>query len=140
MTSFRRFYFSTFTIALLFFVAQFTSAQVRTPRPSQKASVMQTIGVTDVTITYSRPGVKGRKIWGDALPSQEAKGEATLDDQNARPKGAPIVPWGHAWRTGNGVADRWGTLRRGDVVTVGGCQNPRSVSKPVASRGSEATA
>src|SRR5678809_936634 len=74
--------------------------QVITPRPSQKASVMQRIGVTDVTITYSRPGVKGRKIWGDPLPSQaSAKGEATLDDQNARPKDAVIVPYGHVWRT-----------------------------------------
>ena len=45
-------------------------AQVDLPRPSQKASVMQRIGVTDVTITYSRPGVKGRKIWGDPLPGQ----------------------------------------------------------------------
>lgn len=107
MTSFRRFYFSTSVIALLVLAAQFAPAQVRTPRPSQKASVMQTIGVTDVTITYSRPGVKGRKIWGDALPSQEAKGEATLDDQNARPKDAPIVPWGHAWRTGANEATQF---------------------------------
>jgi hypothetical protein len=76
-------------------------AQVRVPRPSQKASVMQTIGVTDVTITYSRPGVKGRKIWGDPTPEQAStKGEATLDNQNVRPKDAPIVPWGHVWRTG----------------------------------------
>ena len=77
-------------------------AQIQTPRPSQKASVMQRIGVTDITITYSRPGVKGRQIWGDPLPGQTAstKGEATLDNQNERPKGAPIVPWGHVWRTG----------------------------------------
>jgi hypothetical protein len=77
-------------------------AQIPTPRPSQKASVMQRIGVTDVTITYSRPGVKGRQIWGDPLPEQTAKvkGEATLDNQNERPKGAPIVPWGHVWRAG----------------------------------------
>jgi hypothetical protein len=62
---------------------------------------MQTIGVTDVTITYSRPGVKGRKIWGDPLPEQaSAKGEATLDNQNERPKDAVIVPYGHIWRTG----------------------------------------
>lgn len=77
------------------------SAQVQTPRPSQKASVMQRIGVTDVTITYSRPGVKGRQIWGDPLPEQaKVTGEATLDNQNERPKGAPIVPWGHVWRAG----------------------------------------
>ncbi len=80
---------------------------LRFPRPSQKASVMQTIGVTDITITYSRPGVKGRTIWGDPLPEQTAKGEATLDDQNIRPKGAPIVPWGHAWRTGANEATQF---------------------------------
>ncbi|HET7113702.1 MAG TPA: DUF2911 domain-containing protein, partial [Pyrinomonadaceae bacterium] len=45
---------------------------------------------------------KGRKIWGDPLPGQEAsvKGEATLDNQNVRPKDAVIVPYGHVWRTG----------------------------------------
>src|SRR5687767_2619144 len=84
----------------VFCFAVSASAQVILPRASQKASVMQRIGVTDVTITYSRPGVKGRKIWGDPLPEQTAKGEATLDNQNERPKGAPIVPWGHMWRTG----------------------------------------
>lgn len=29
---------------------------------------------------------------------------------------------GHAWRTGNGVADRWGSLRRGDTFRVAGCR------------------
>ncbi len=73
-------------------------AQIKVPRPSPKASIMQTVGVTDVTITYFRPGVKGRKIWGD-WPT-EVKGEGTLDNQNQRPPGAPIVPYGHLWRTG----------------------------------------
>jgi hypothetical protein len=78
------------------------------PRPSQKASVMQRIGVTDVTITYSRPGVKGRKIWGDPLPGQsDVKGEATLDDQNKRPADAVIVPFGHVWRTGANEATQF---------------------------------
>ncbi|MFN2499242.1 MAG: DUF2911 domain-containing protein [Pyrinomonadaceae bacterium] len=81
---------------------------VRLPRASQKASVTQTIGVTDLTITYSRPGVKGRKIWGDPVASQaSARGEATLDDQNLRPKDAPIVPWGHVWRTGANEATQF---------------------------------
>ena len=85
-----------------------TPPPVRLPRPSQKASVMQTIGVTDLTITYSRPGVKGRRIWGDPLPVQaDVKGEATLDDQNVRPKDAPIVPWGHVWRTGANEATKF---------------------------------
>jgi hypothetical protein len=106
MISRRHFYTSSLALSLLLFIATpFASAQnppqVRLPRPSQKASVMQTIGVTDVTITYSRPAVKGRVIWGEPLPVQaDTKGEATLDDQNVRPKGAPIVPWGHVWRTG----------------------------------------
>ncbi len=77
-----------------------TPAQVRppVPRPSQKATVTQTIGTTDVSIAYSRPAVKGRRIWGD-WPTPVA-GEATLDNQNARPAGAPIVPYGHLWRAG----------------------------------------
>ena len=37
-------------------------------RVSPTASVSQTIGFTDVTISYSRPGVKGRKIWGGLVP------------------------------------------------------------------------
>jgi hypothetical protein len=76
--------------------------QIRQLRPSQKASVMQTIGVTDVTITYSRPPVKGRTIFADAPATMEAraKGEATLDNQNERQKGEPIVPYGHVWRAG----------------------------------------
>ena len=83
-------------------------AQVDTPRPSPKASVTQRIGVTDITITYSRPAVKARKIWGDPLPEQAAtKGEATLDNQNERPKAAAIVPWGHVWRTGANEATQF---------------------------------
>lgn len=104
----KRFHIPCLTLFVMaLFIAPIASAQIRTPRPSPKASVMQTIGVTDVTITYSRPGVKGRTIWGDPLPEQTAKGEATLDDQNARPKGAPIVPWGHAWRTGANEATQF---------------------------------
>src|SRR5258705_9017254 len=70
---------------------------------------MQTIGVTDVTITYSRPGVKGRPIWGDPPPEMaaRAKGEATLDNQNERQKGEPIVPYGHVWRAGANEATQF---------------------------------
>lgn len=108
MNTLKRLYISFFAVLLVLFGTVLASAQLRLPRPSQKASVMQTIGVTDVTITYSRPGVKGRTIWGDPLPEQAStKGEATLDDQNVRPKGAPIVPWGHAWRTGANEATQF---------------------------------
>jgi hypothetical protein len=102
----RKSFFSLSFAALLVLIsAQYALPQtppaIRLPRPSQKASVMQTVGVTDITITYSRPGVKGRRIWGDPVASQAGtRGEATLDDQNVRPKDAVIVPWGHVWRTG----------------------------------------
>src|SRR4030095_11344967 len=97
MHSINRLYVFLFALVVVAVGALSATAQVRTPRPSQKASVMQTIGVTDVTMSHSRPGVKGRKIWGDPLPGQEStvKGEATLDNQNERPKDAVIVPYGH---------------------------------------------
>ncbi|HEX8923007.1 MAG TPA: DUF2911 domain-containing protein [Pyrinomonadaceae bacterium] len=105
MTPRKSFYAFTFLMFLLASVHVFAQNNaVRLPRPSQKATVMQTIGVTDLTITYSRPAVKGRKIWGDAPPeaitANKAVGASTLDDQNKRVKGAPIVPYGHVWRTG----------------------------------------
>ena len=54
---------------LLFFVSSLTNAQqFRTPRPSPNATVIQTVGVTDITIDYSSPAVKERKIWGDLVP------------------------------------------------------------------------
>jgi Protein of unknown function (DUF2911) len=89
-----------FAISLLVALTAVSASAQRliTPRPSQKASVMQTIGVTDITITYSRPAVKGRAIWGD--PPADSKGEATLDDGRGRPKDAPIVYYGKVWRSG----------------------------------------
>ncbi len=50
--------------------------QIDVPRPSPNATISQMVGVTKVTITYSRPGVKGREIWGK------------------------LVPYGEVWRTG----------------------------------------
>lgn len=38
------------------------------PRPSPGATVSQVVGLTDVSIAYSRPGVKERKIWGGLVP------------------------------------------------------------------------
>lgn len=51
-------------------------AQVKTPQPSPKATVEQVVGLTTVDIEYSRPSMKGRKIFGD------------------------LVPFGKLWRTG----------------------------------------
>lgn len=42
-------------------------------------------------------------------------------DPPCDPTGSTLYA-GHAWRAGNGVADRWGRLRRGDVIEVAGCR------------------
>lgn len=43
-------------------------AQLNLPRTSQLGTVSQRIGITDITITYSRPAVKGREVWGKLVP------------------------------------------------------------------------
>ena len=89
------------SVLLILMIAAVTvSSQVRPPlpRPSSKAGVMQTVGTTDISIVYSRPAVKTRKVFGD-WPTK-VEGEATLDDGRARPEGAPLVPNDHIWRAG----------------------------------------
>jgi len=58
-------------IALLFFVTltfQANSQAITTPRtPSPAAMVGQTIGISKITVSYSRPSVKGRKVWGELV-------------------------------------------------------------------------
>jgi len=68
-------------------------AQIDLPRLSPKASVSQTIGYTTITIEYSRPGVKGRKIWGS------------------------LVPYNKVWRTGANESTR--IQFTGDVIIEG---------------------
>jgi len=59
-----------------------TFAQRNQVRPSLKASVMQRLGIdTDITIEYSRPGVKGRKIWGELVPYGLAPGNKYSNDK-----------------------------------------------------------
>ena len=43
-------------------------AKLDLPRPSPKGSVTQTVGLTEITVAFSSPGVKGRKIWGEVVP------------------------------------------------------------------------
>ena len=44
------------------------NAQIKTPAASPSSTLMQTVGLTDITIEYSRPSVKGRTVFGDMLP------------------------------------------------------------------------
>jgi hypothetical protein len=64
-----------------------------TPRVSPQAEITQQIGLSKITITYSRPGVKGRAIWGE------------------------LVPYGKVWRAG---ADENTTISFSDPVKVEG--------------------
>ncbi len=68
-------------------------AQLKLPRVSPAATVTQTIGLTDLTVAYCRPGVKGRVIWGD------------------------LVPYDTPWRTGANEATRFTTT---DPIQFGG--------------------
>jgi hypothetical protein len=68
-------------------------ADLALPRISPNATVTQTLGITDLTVKYSRPGVKNRPIWG------------------------ALVPYGKPWRTGANDATNFTTT---DPITVAG--------------------
>lgn len=53
------------SVALLSFGIK---AQVKTPQPSPASKIEQVIGLTDVSVEYSRPSMKGRTIFGDLVP------------------------------------------------------------------------
>ena len=60
---------TSFLVLLIAFATMTAQAQVTTPRtPSPAAMVSQTIGISTVTVNYSRPSVKGREIWGALVP------------------------------------------------------------------------
>jgi len=73
-------------------------AQVKYPQASPHAVLTQTVGTTDVTIDYHRPGVKGRQVWGT------------------------LVPYGKVWRTGANEAT---TISFSDDVTIDGKPLPK---------------
>jgi hypothetical protein len=54
-------------LAFIMLSVNLSNAQLQLPRPSPNASVNQTVGLTDVKIEYSSPGVKGRTIFGGLL-------------------------------------------------------------------------
>ena len=76
-------------------VASAQSALLNLPRESQRASVSQRIGITDITINYHRPQVKGRKVLGPGSPQ----------------------PYGQVWRAG---ANENTTINFSTDVTVEG--------------------
>jgi hypothetical protein len=63
------------------------------PQPSPLGTITQKVGLNDVTIAYSRPSAKDRKVFGD------------------------LVPYGELWRTG---ANRSVKLTLSDSTTIGG--------------------
>lgn len=60
----------SFVLVFLFTLSAI-GQDISTPRPSPDATVIQIVGVTEVSIDYSSPGVKGRKIWGGLVPYDE---------------------------------------------------------------------
>jgi hypothetical protein len=56
------------TVALTALAWQSTFSQVETPQPSPKGKIEQKVGVMNVSVSYSRPSMKGRKIFGDLVP------------------------------------------------------------------------
>ena len=81
-------------LALLAGAAQ---AQISTPAASPKSTITQRVGLTDVTVTYSRPSTKGRAVFGT------------------------LVPFGKRWRTG---ANATTTIKFSDEMTVEGKKVP----------------
>jgi tetratricopeptide (TPR) repeat protein len=82
--------FSTFLICV---AAAIVSAQVKVPAPSPTQTIKQDFGLSAIELIYSRPAMKGRKIFGD------------------------LVPWNKVWRTGANNATR---LKFTDDVMIGG--------------------
>jgi hypothetical protein len=59
---------SAVVLFFLLSIAGMSQGVVTTPRPSAAATVSQIIGISTVTVNYSRPFVKGREIWGALVP------------------------------------------------------------------------
>ena len=68
MPKLSKLFLSFFFFFIPLIALQIYAQQFRTPRPSPNATITQTVGVTDIAIDYSCPGVKERKIWGELVP------------------------------------------------------------------------
>lgn len=61
-------HFAGIAIFMFFLTSSTAFAQLNTPRGSQKATVSQTIGISEIEVSYSRPKVREREIWGKLVP------------------------------------------------------------------------
>lgn len=82
-----------FTLIMVLTVSFAVNAQIETPQPSPFQKIEQKVGLTDVTLEYSRPSMRGREIFGN------------------------LVPFGKLWRTG---ANNNTIINFGSDVTIGG--------------------
>jgi hypothetical protein len=112
--------------AALALAATAAAAQSGPPRPSPKATVSQVVGVTQIDIAYSRPGVKGRQIWGGLVPhgqmwrtgANEATTIAFSTDVQVEGKPLPAgkyalfsIPTADKWTVVfNRQGDQWGAF------------------------------
>jgi hypothetical protein len=89
--------------AILFACVCFTAqAQLETPAASSAGSVSSRLGLTDIKIDYSRPKLKGRKIFGEGS--------------------AYLQPYGQIWRTG---ANSGTKISFSDDIKVEGTNVPK---------------
>ena len=113
---------AAFTALLL---APLAHADLTLPRPSPGATVVQRVGLTDLTVKYSRPGVKGRVIWGDLVPwdkpwrtgANEATSLTTTTEIQFG--GQKLGPGTYSVVTVPGH-DQWSVILNSEVITWGG--------------------
>lgn len=56
------------TLTFLLITTANASAEIKLPQASPGITVSHELGISDVKVVYHRPGVKGRKIWGELVP------------------------------------------------------------------------
>ena len=60
--------FAASLVIILLSAGQVLAQGVTLPRPSQQGTTAQRVGITDISISYSRPSVNDREIWGALVP------------------------------------------------------------------------
>ena len=70
------------------------------PQPSQAASAGQRVGLTDITVTYHRPAVNKREIWGKLVPYGQVW-RAGANENTVITFSTPVSVGGHALPAGS---------------------------------------